>query len=217
MRSVMSIPTFDEWLAHWFASDVGDYCWDDDLSACEITAYLTQLFERPSILLERFSPEIINKGLWAICGIETSYLQEMRDGDVPIAAQQRCVRAILVLYQDLFSRVCTAHYGHLDWGPEVPSPVNSICYMLWDMDQLQYVHTLPGGEHLVDPVFEVLSGILQLDSIACRESALHGLAHQVCDHRARVQGIIDDFLSAHPELPEPLTDYAKRAREGRVQ
>jgi len=50
----MSIPTFDEWLAHWFTPDAGDYCWDDDLSACEVTADLTQLFERP-VLRERSS------------------------------------------------------------------------------------------------------------------------------------------------------------------
>lgn len=89
----MSVPPFDEWLAHWFTPDVGAYCWDDDLSACEVTAWLTQLFERPSVLLEGFSPEIINKGLWSICGVETGYLQDMRSCDVPIAAQQRCVRA----------------------------------------------------------------------------------------------------------------------------
>ncbi len=213
----MNIPTYDEWLAHWFAPEVGDYCWDDDLSPSEVTAYMTQLFERPSVLLERYSQEIINKGLWSICGIETAYWHEVRSPDVPVAAQQRCVRAVLDLYRDLFARVCTVHYGHLDWGPESPSPVNAVCYMLWDMDELQYVHRHLEGEHLVDPVFEVLSGILELDSIACRESALHGLAHQVWDHRARVQTIIDNFLRTHLELPEPLVFYALKAREGRVQ
>jgi hypothetical protein len=88
--------------------------------------------------------------------------------------------------------------------------------MLWDMDQIQYAAIVPGGEHLVDPVFEVLTGVLALDSIACRESALHGLGHLVWDHRALVQGIIDGFLRAHPGLPEPLADYAQRARYGRV-
>lgn len=213
----MSIPTFDEWLAHWFAPEVGVYRWDDDLAACKIAAYMTQLFERPSVLVERYSPEIINKGLWSICGVETGYFQEIRCPEVPIASQQRCVRSIFLLYRDLFAHVCTSHYGHLNDGPEPPSPVNSACYMLWDMDELQYVHRLPGGEHLIDPVFEVLSCILELDSIACRESALHGLAHQVSDHRTRVQEIIDGFLRVHPNLPEPLANYAQRAREGRVQ
>lgn len=211
----MSVPSFDEWLAYWFAPNVGSFCWDD-LSACETTDYMTRLFEHPFVLLERFSAEIINTGIWSICGVETGYLHDIRSCDVPIVAQQRCVRAILVLYRDLFARVCTEHYGHLNAGPELPSPVNSACYMLWDMDQLQYVHTLPGGEHLVDPIFEVLSGILELDSIACRESALHGLGHQVQHDRGRVQGIIDGFLRAHPNLPNPLADYAQQAREGRV-
>ena len=65
MWFAMSIPTFDEWLAYRFAPDVGDFCWDDDLSAGEVTIYLTQLFEHPSVLLDRFSPENINKGLWS--------------------------------------------------------------------------------------------------------------------------------------------------------
>lgn len=211
----MSTPSFDEWLGHWFASDVGAWPWDD-LSAHEVTEYMTQLFEKPSVLVERFSLEIINKGLWSICGVESSYWQDVRSSDVPRTAQQRCVRAILVLYRDLFAPLCTAHYGYLNDGPEPPSPVNSVCYMLWDMDQLQYIHSLPDGEHLVNPVFEVLASILEIDSIPCRESALHGLAHQVVDHKVRVQKIVDGFLLAHPQLPEPLVDYARYAREGRV-
>jgi hypothetical protein len=112
MRSAMSIPTFNQWLTHWFARDVGVWRWDGVLSARKITAYLTQLFERPSVLIERFPLELINKGLWSICGVETEYLHDMRSPHVPVAEQQRCVRAILVLYRDLFARVCTAHYGH---------------------------------------------------------------------------------------------------------
>lgn len=211
----MRIPTFDQWVNHWFTLDLEAYSWDE-LSATDVAHYLTQLFERPSILRERFSLEIINKGLWSICGVETGYFQEIRCPEVPIATQQRCVRSIFLLYRDLFAHVCTAHYGHLNDGPEPPSPVNSACYMLWDMDQLQYIHSLPDGEHLIDPVFEVLAGILEIDSIPCRESALHGLAHQVLDHQVRVQKIIDGFLFAHPDLPEPLADYAQHARDGSV-
>jgi hypothetical protein len=216
MPSGMALPTFEEWLAHWFAPKIGAWRWSH-LPPRKVTAYMTGLLERPSVLIERFPPRQINTGLWAVCGVETGYFHDVRSPRVPAADAQRCVRAISVLYRDLFARVCTDHYGHLDEGPERPSPVNSACYMLWDMDQLEGAAMFPGGEHLVDPIFEVLTSALALDSIACRESALHGLGHLATYHPKRVEGIIDAFLRAHRRLPKPLAHYAQMARSGHVQ
>ena len=55
------------------------------------------------------------------------------------------------------------------------------------------------------------------ESIACRESALHGLGHWHDVYPAEVELIIDRFLSGYRELRPETVNYAKIARCGCVQ
>ena len=74
----------------------------------------------------------------------------------------------------------------------------------------------PGHEHLVDPIFEVLGAALSLSSIACQESALHGLGHLQSAHPDRVDHLIDKYLSRGKPTQE-LKDYAMAASAGVIQ
>ncbi|SPP97647.1 protein of unknown function [Bradyrhizobium vignae] len=51
---------------------------------------------------------------------------------------------------------------------------------------------------LHDCALQTMDRILQLKSIACQESALHGLGHWHRDYREKVSHIIDRFCEAHP-------------------
>jgi hypothetical protein len=52
-----------------------------------------------------------------------------------------------------------------------------------------------------DPdILQVMGSTLQLDSIACRESALHGLGHWQHQYPQRVGEIIDKFSMSQPDL-----------------
>ena len=52
-----------------------------------------------------------------------------------------------------------------------------------------------------DPdILQVMESTLQLDSIACRESALHGLGHWQHQYPQRVGEIIDKFSMSQPDL-----------------
>jgi hypothetical protein len=61
-----------------------------------------------------------------------------------------------------------------------------------------------------------MARILGFSSIACQESALHGLGHWQRDHDPRVNAIIDDFLEANPDVDTRLVSYANSARCGCV-
>jgi len=58
--------------------------------------------------------------------------------------------------------------------------------------------------------------ILALDSVACQESALHGLGHWHSLQPDRVESIVDGFLAAHPTTRRELVTYARSARCGCV-
>jgi hypothetical protein len=58
--------------------------------------------------------------------------------------------------------------------------------------------------------------ILELDSIACQEGALHGLGHWQREYPGEVERIVDRFLESRGGLDARLIDYAKAARCGCV-
>ena len=79
-----------------------------------------------------------------------------------------------------------------------------------------------GGPRLEDryalhrAALDVMATILDFESLACVESALHGLGHW---HRAfpePVEGLIDGFLATHSDARPELLTYARSARCGCV-
>jgi hypothetical protein len=58
--------------------------------------------------------------------------------------------------------------------------------------------------------------ILGFNSLACQESALHGLGHWQRDRQRQVNAIIDGFLDASPDIDSRLITYAHSARCGCV-
>jgi hypothetical protein len=58
--------------------------------------------------------------------------------------------------------------------------------------------------------------ILGLSSLACQESALHGLGHWQRQHASEVGRIIDAFVLSQTELDPRLLAYANAARCGCV-
>jgi len=58
---------------------------------------------------------------------------------------------------------------------------------------------------------------LELDHIACQESALHGLGHWAHSYPERVEKIVDEFLTHNENLRPELKQYALQARSGKVQ
>ncbi|UWU91352.1 hypothetical protein [Bradyrhizobium sp. CB1015] len=69
---------------------------------------------------------------------------------------------------------------------------------------------------LHDCALQTMDRILQLKSIACRESALHGLGHWHRDYSEKVSQIIDRFCAAHAGIDPRLSAYAQSARCGCV-
>lgn len=234
-------PTFDEWVSYCFKQGCGDFSGtspddEDSVEAREsmfstmapslLTTYLTQLFESPSFIAERYTHNQIAEATLFIFGSGSGYISDMRGGTVPPDLQIRCVKAITTLYTDLFDRVC----GNLGMDPDSDLrdtvEVDGAVYMMWDMGHLEGTVMFPEkGPHLVEPGIEVLESVLRrCRTSACRVSALHGIGHIYCIHNykgdkaiaSRLRAIVDAFTDRE-DLPEWLRDYAAHAREGYVQ
>jgi hypothetical protein len=237
------------WLDYLFAHPVGpsgfretDDWWDEQADPALAVAYLTRLFEGPDILLERYPHNQIDRGFWFLLG-ESGLLRPLLEPGVPWEERRRGLLAIARLFERLFAPSCANHLGHLDRGPEPPKPLNSICYMWWDLfptwgghggAQPQPATTPPRRRRprqptgspatdglraplsVDDALLAVMAQTLQLESEPCREGALHGLGHWHRSYPERTSTIVDEWLATEPRISPALRQYALSARAGCV-
>jgi hypothetical protein len=215
-RALTSL-SYEAWIEHVFSHEVRPYrnAWyfDPDCDMWSAPAwlsvgYLTRLFENPEPALAYFSDAQIAQGLhYLIDSGAGGVVLALGDESVPLIDRERCVRAIEILFANLFAARCTPHLSHLD--EPGAGDLNGICYMWWDV-------FATGALDLTGATLAAMERILALDSIACQESALHGLGHwRAYDERA-VEAIIDAYLTRRPCLRRELGAYARAARGGCV-
>ncbi len=216
--------TFEQWLTYIFDHPVNesmlewywaaDADWWDGPAALTVE-FLTRAFENAAALFQPYSDAQLNQGLWFIASNACSnHMFALLDPGVAWSARQRCVRSMHSLYEQCFARRSTRHLGHLDEAGA--NPLNSVCYMWWDILPIAPQPNNPDQTGPDREILSVMESTLQLDSLACQESALHGLGHWQHDYPRRVTEIIDAFLRRHTELREDLRTYALSAYRGCV-
>jgi hypothetical protein len=214
--------SFDDWVLHVFdhPATEPEWHWAPDAPywpgpPAAIVAHLTRLFENPLPPLEGFTDAELNKGFWYIASNGLSdYMFALADQTVPLDARLRCVRALSVLYRQLFATRCTPHLSHLD--EPGAGELNAACYMWWDICPLYRVPDDPAHREIDRTVLDVMSEALAVDAIACQESALHGLGHWHHVYPREVETIVDRFIAARPTMRPELLSYARSARGGCV-
>ena len=123
---------------------------------------------------------------------------------------ESCVQACESLFRKLFLPRCSPHLSHRDEPGR--SPLNAVCYMWWD------IMPVYGGPRLEDryalhrAALHVMATVLDFESLACAESALHGLGHWHRAYPERVEGLIDGFLATHSGARPELLTYARSTR-----
>src|SRR5262249_8110092 len=114
----------------------------------------------------------------------------------------------------LFEPRCTPDLSHL--GEAEAGTLNCVCYMWWDVFPSLALAGDPDLPTLHEAALSTMERILHLNSIACQESALHGLGHWQRVRSETVTQIIDRFCVAHSTADLRLLAYARSARSGCV-
>ena len=215
--------TFEEWLIYVFDRPVNpgqEWYWDSDAdwwhgSNAQIIQFVTQAFENAETLFKPYSDAQLNQGWWFIASNGCSdYMFALLDPAVPWSARQRCVRSMHNLFEGCFANRCTSHLSHLD--EPGAGPLNVVCYMWWDLIPIAAQPNDPDHAGLDREILGVMESTLHLDSVACYESALHGLGHWQHYYPEQVKEIINSFLPRQKRLREELRTYAMSASRGCV-
>jgi hypothetical protein len=182
-----------------------------DPEPAECVRLLGGLLEQPASQLARYSDGQLARGLWFLVDNAcSSYALALLAPEVEVHARLRCIEAVPRLFREVFQARCRPLLSHLDTQGE--SPLNTTCYMWWDLFPSWGVP----GRDVDTALLAAMTAILEIDSLACQESALHGLGHWRASHPQRVEEAIDRYLKrAHP--PDELRRYAVSAREGCIQ
>ena|SRR5258708_4879503 len=224
MSEILTALSFEQWLAfvfdhpvdesrlEWYFDPDSDW-WDGPPQTT--VQYLTGAFENAANLLEPYSDAQLNQGLWYLASNACSnHMLALLDESVPWPERQRCLRAMVMLYQQCFNPRCTPALGHLDEQPA--NPLNRVCYMWWDILPVSGRPDLPARQAFDRECLQVMSATLALSNAASQESALHGLGHWAMYYPEPVAAIVNAYLEKQIEIREPLRQYALAARRGMV-
>ena len=227
MQSELKDLSYEDWVKYVFDHPVTDPAWHFDIDSpwwnetadpTLTVAFLTRLFETSLESLVNRSDAQINQGFWFLVSSGgSSHMLTLFDEQVPLAHRIHCVESIFDLNLDLFAPRCSALLGHTMTQEEYnANPLNSICYMWWDIAPLYGKSGDPAREALDDTALGVMEKCLSLPSPACQEGALHGLGHWRHAYPERVESVINAFLESSPSLSPELRAYARNARGGHV-
>jgi hypothetical protein len=217
--------TFEEWVKHVFDHPVHDHLpawyWNTDSdfwNAAEAptlaVSHITRAFEDPIATFAPYSDAQLNQGLWFLISNGCSdQMFALLDETVPLTDRLRAVRAMYNVFEQIFVPRCSPNLSYLDEHDKgEDNPLDSVCYMWWDLLPIGG----PTGSPLGEAILDVIERALALDSDAVRESALHGLGHWKHAYPQRVEMIIDRFVKEHPGIRPELASYARAARTGCV-
>jgi hypothetical protein len=183
------------------------------LSADETAKFVQDFCSRAGRHVEEIGADAVGWMIWYLMGSGEQVWFEVEE------ASQECAEDAILALRHLYERCFAIHLT--EWGGvgSAQRRLATACYMLWDMDGgLESIPMFKGSKSLAPACYSVLEYALSLDSIACWESALHGLGHIVLRNPEPAQGMIDAFLAAKGRrVPDDLRQYALSARGGGVQ
>lgn len=228
MSNELVNPTFERWLQYVFNHPVKkpEWYWENDAefyqdlkNPQQTVDYLTRFFESPTEHTQPYSDEQINQGLWMLISDSQDTMYAMFDNNILFDTRGYLIECMFNVFEQLFFPRCSPHQVHMLYSGSDKTdlnPLNRVCYMWWDIIPLYGKSGVYGREGLDKHCLDVMEKTLKLDSIACQESALHGLGHWEHAYPKRIHKIIDKFLS-RKNIDTGLISYARAAREGYVQ
>ncbi|MBI5687640.1 MAG: hypothetical protein HZC54_21425 [Verrucomicrobia bacterium] len=221
MAKLLTNLTFEEWVRYLFDHPVTDPGWHFDIDADDaklepqqVVSYATRLFEGAGELLAPYTDAQVNQGLWFLISEGVSPLYTLNDPVVPLPDRVGCVRAITEVFKQCFLPRCTPHLSAMD--EPGAGALNPVCYMWWDIFPLRGEPQDESRREINAARLLVMETTLELPSVACQESALHGLAHWGIYYKEPCQNIISAFLRRHPDLRPELREYAECAKHSHV-
>jgi hypothetical protein len=202
--------SYEKWITFVFDHPLPDHrlgkawYWREDTyftsdDAATSVAYITRMCGDMPGLLNRFSLQQIDQGIWfTFSGYPCT--PSIFNRAVPLPARIACIESMLTPYAKIVA------------GSTVEEMEN--CFqMWWDLLAMElHLASPPAESELQDAMLGTLVKILNLGDSRCEYYALHGLGHL---KHPRGPEIIDDYVRKHQsELDPQQMDWLRGCRDG---
>lgn len=207
--------TYEKWLNCVFGRSTNQSFSSSKLDAGTTVKFIHTTLVNSGSDLSRFSDKQVNNGLNLIFNNSSSdIIFALKEPTVSAQVRTAAIRAIKILYINCFEKRARPVLSHLDESGT--SPINSICYMLWNVTPISGWGN-KGDCKYFELALEVLEFVLYLKNPACIESALHGLGHMSgCGTNQQVYRIIDNWIKQARTSRAELQNYALLAQQGYI-
>jgi hypothetical protein len=211
---------FQQFVAFLFERPDGERDWyfEDgfavpDMDAQTAVAHTTRLFNSIDLYAGKLTERRFCLGMdYLINPSASDHCYYFVDAAVPESDKVALFASMYDVFSSVFAHKCSDTLSHIAPTPHIS--YNGICYMWWDVLPR---HGIPAQQEFraIDAaILGTLVKILQLQSSACQEAALHGLGHWHVGYPEFVERVIDDHAA---RIPAQLQPYAGNARIGHVQ
>jgi len=187
---------------------------DPDLTKDQLVKLATLAFMDVAKAASKFDEKQVCMGLRYLinpsCGpIPYLYL----DTSVDFAIRSKAIVSMRDVFRNLFVNL-DGEYGLYRISGGLPLSYREMCYMWWDMFPRHGVPSRTDMEETDAVICQTIESILEIENLACQESALHGLGHWFSSRPDEVVRAIESFL---PRASINLKEYAIDAMQGRIQ
>lgn len=141
--------------------------------------------------------------------------------EVPYVLKEQLLESILNLFAKTFAPLLGDNIMNHNIQGDYEQPglnMGIACYMWWD-DFFTWGKDCDDEFQLDTRILQMFSQILKIPSLACQESALHGLGHWHSAYPTDVAQIIEIYLYENRDLnvkSNSLFQYATRAAKGQI-
>ena len=162
-------------------------------------------------IVQQHGTEQTGIAVWYCYGCVSGMVHDVLDDSVS-AGWAAFYDSMKSLYENGFAKHCENKFNH----PLRETEFGTSCYMIWDMDGIEYL-TFDRTEteeqrEMAEPLIDFC---LRHNHAVVQESILHCLGHQLDDHRAFVRPKLEQFLRRSDLQPE-IREYALQCETGLI-
>lgn len=182
-----------------------------DFSAAESVAFMSCLFENPAVHLSDISRSQVAAGLECLIQVTGSEMPlALLEPEVPINERLICCARVENIFKQIFAVHCKSALVHTSGTND---EMNISCFLWWEHFPTFFHLGTNDGDALQAEREKVMCRILEIDSLACRESVIHGFGHLLEDRRHVAETVLSECVMNTALEPE-LREYARSILTG---
>ncbi|MEM8671527.1 MAG: hypothetical protein AAGG48_28665 [Planctomycetota bacterium] len=197
---------FDRFVFDAISDGRTDFEYDSKLIAQRL---LTQFNLEIDAIVQDYGTERTGVAVWYCYGCVSGMIHDVLDDSIA-SGWPAFYESMFSLYENGFARYCENQLKHALRDTKF----GTSCYMLWDMDGIEYLtfDRSDAQRNLVEPLVDF--GLCHGHAVV-QESILHCLGHQLDSHPDFVRPKLHRFLLRNDLQPE-IREYALQCQTGMI-